>query len=862
MLRRSRFKDMSGLQHFFSRLRRISRITITVMVSVLVLAIVIVVAFSGSKISQAAQIIEDVPALTNPELAPLPGPIAYYSSDGVLLGKRGVEKRTVLSPGQIPKQVRDATIAIEDQRFYQHNGVDLQGALRALWVDLKARSMVQGGSTITMQYVRNVYLDFSKTANRKLSEVALSWQLEGMWTKERILTAYLNTVYYGQGSYGIEAAALTYFGVPANKLKISQAALLAGLVQNPSALNPRINPQAAVARRQLVLEEMYGQGMISLSELREAKDQPIQLRKLKKAERPAEPALMELLQREARRYLTADQLQNGGLRVTGTFSIKKIRKARTILRRNYGSGPGKPVVSSSFVESDSGRVLLLASSSQREYFDFAWQARRQPGSTVKAFTAGALLNSGGQLSDSVNNSPLKVQNGSKSYTISPTQGGIFNVYDSLRFSQNAASWRLYQKVGPRKVLALEKRFGLTGMDANSAAALGGVKVGTNPMELAGAFSVYASDGRRAAVHSMLKAENRLGDAIWNDKSLIPKQLYPNEYARQMNVALRRVINEGFPELKENLPISKKRQLAGKTGTTENNGDAWFAGYVPQMAGAVWAGYPNSTKPLTDLEGATVWGLTIPAKNFNKLAYLMLQGQPALKFPLPRGVQQVPLVKGKTRQQAIDAFQRFGFNSITPSSQFSSTKSPETVLSQSPTAGSWIKRGAAIIFAYATDQRPAPDLVGRSFISAERELGSFARLNIRFKVSSAALGQIISQQPMAGSPLKFKQVMTVTVAIQPGPIREIIKKVPYTPSGSELDELRRQLEEAQAAVGTGTTIQIVIPSVVGLQPDQAQLVLSSIGLNSRITGSGATVTIQRPAAGSISSASTTVRLTAR
>lgn len=844
------------------RLRRGVRITLVSLASIFVLALIITVAFAGRQISEASEKITQVPALTHPEKAPLPGPISYYSQDGVLLGRRGVEKRVVLSPRQIPQSAKDATVAIEDQRFYQHNGVDIQGALRALWVDLRARSMVQGGSTITMQYVRNVYLNFQKTANRKLSEVALALQLEGVWTKQRILTAYLNTVYYGQGAYGIEAASRTYFGIPSSELRSDQAALLAGLVQNPSALDPRTHPEAAQKRRDQVLTEMYSQGMITLPELQEGKDRPIRLRKLKKVERPSEPALMELLRRESKQYLTPDQLRNGGLRIYATFSMKDIDRARSVLRGAYGGGSGNPVVAASFVHSRSGRVILLANSSSRRYFDFSWQSRRQPGSTVKAFTSATLLSTGGQLSDAVNNAPLKVQNGSKSYTINPTQGGVFNVYDSLRFSQNPASWRLYQKVGGKKVLSLEKRFGLKGMDANSAAALGGVKVGTNPMELAGAFSVFAGDGKRAPVHAMERAEDRLGDAVWSDRKLIPRQLYPNEYARQMNVALKRVVNEGFPQLKANLSISNSRQVAGKTGTTEKNGDAWFAGYVPQMAGAVWTGYANSTKPLADAQGATVWGSTVPAKSWNKLAYQLLTGRPALKFPPPRGVQRVPAVVGKDKDQAIALFNRFGFRAVTPRVRFSATEKPGTVLTQSPPAGAWVGRGNSMVFTYATDRRPAPDLVGRNFVSAERELGKFARLNIRFKVSSEPLGQIIEQNPAAGFPLRFGESMTVTVATEPGPVRKVIKKVPYVPSGSELAELRRQLDEAQRGGGTITETQLVIPSVVGLPPEQAQLVLSSIGLRSSLSGSGATISSQSPSGGSLASEGTTVRLRSR
>ena len=855
MRRFSSFWNSAGI----SRLRRALRILITGLVALSVILLVVVVAFAGHKLAQAGVTVKSVPALTHPERAPLPGPVSFYSADGKLLGSKGVGRRTVLSPRSIPPVVRQATVAIEDQRFYQHNGVDLQGAARALWVDFRAGSAVQGGSTLTMQYVRNVYLDFSKTANRKLAEVALALQLEGVWTKQRILTAYLNTVYYGEGAYGIEAAAKQYFNLSALQLSTDQAALLAGIVQNPSGLNPRQHPKEALIKRNRVLDEMYGQGMISISKLQQAKAKKLQLRTQKKSEKPSEPALMELLYRESLKTLGKERMQLGGLKIYATFKMSALNKARKVLRAVYSGDPKAPIVSTSWVESGSGRVLLLANSSpSSDYFDFSWQARRQPGSTVKAFTSAAHLLGGGQLSDPVNNSPLKVKNGSKSYTIQPTQGGVGNIFDSLRFSQNPASWRLYQQVGGRKVLKLERSFGLNGMDANSAAALGGVKVGTNTLELAGAFSVFAGDGKRAQVHAVQKAVDRIGNSVWSDNKMVRRQIYPDEYARQMNVALGRVVNEGFPQLRDSLSMAGRRQVAGKTGTTEKNGDAWFAGYVPQMAGAVWTGYAKNTNPLTDAQGATVWGSTVPAQTWNKISYQMLSGRPALRFPRPRGVQRVPNVSGQSKDQAIRAFEKFGFTAVTPRSKFSTVAKPNAVIGQSPQAGSWIKRSTSVVFSYATDSRPAPQLVGRNFLSAEKELGRFARLQTRFKVSSAPLGQIIAQSPVSGFPLRYREVMIITIATSPGPVRKVIKKVPYVPSGSELAQLRLQLEQAQNSQQS-TETQLVIPNLIGLSAEQAQLVLSSMGVNSRTSGSGATVIGQTPSGASLSSVTVTVKL---
>lgn len=798
--------------------------------------------------------VDSVPALRDPSKAPLAQPVRYYDADGVALGRRGEQQRVIVSSRAIPHSVRQALVAIEDQRFYSHRGVDFQAIGRAAWVNWREGRVKEGGSTLTMQYIRNVYLDFQQTPQRKLKEAALALQLESKWTKERILTAYLNTVNFGEGAYGVEAAARRYFGIPASRLSLAQSSMLAGVVQAPSAINPRRDLKAAKRRQALVLDEMFAQGMITRAQAERAKRAPLRLRKERNRQGDFEPALVQMLENEVRQRLDERRFQQGGLKVKASFRVKEIRRARRILRDNYAQikPSSRPVVAAAFVEPRSGRIRILAHNrSPRSYFDYASQSRRQPGSTVKTFTAAEYLRQGGQLSDPLSNEPLKVKNGDSSYTIQPTAEAE-NVFDMLRFSQNAAAWRLYQKVGAGEVLRLERRLGLKGMDKNPAAALGGVRRGTNPLEMAGAFGAIAATGPSAPVHAVTEIDDLLGNKIWGDEKLRRAAKLDAEYSRQLTVGLRKVVDQGFPQLKASLPISRFRPLAGKTGTSEKNADAWFAGYTPQLAGAVWTGFARSRNSLGNLPGGAVWGSTVPAQNFSRLASRLLAGEPVQNFEAPKGIQKVPRVVGVNRDRAQLRLTKRRFVNIVLTPAFSRNSRPGTVLSQEPAPGVWVRPDTPVRVRYATDQRKTPNLIGQPFLDAEKRLGRFAEIQTQFQVSDRTPGYVIAQDPAPGAPLRYKHRLSLTVATQPGPIRWKTKKVPYVPSNSELADLRRQLQQAQQGA-------VRVPNVQGLSVSDAQQVLISLGLNGRPSGSGNRVASTSPAPGATTAAGSVVTL---
>lgn len=831
--------------------------------SLKVIAVLVALAILLAGISVAFLAIEadkrlgDVAALTNPSQARLPQPIKVYSAEKRLIGSSGAQQRIIVTGNRISPNMRNATVAIEDQRFYQHQGVDFQAIARALWVNARSGASMQGASTITQQYVRNVYLNFEKTNIRKAREAALALQLEGVWSKRRILDSYLNTVYFANGCYGVEAAARYYFGVTAAELTPAQSALLAAIVKDPEAYNPRSNPSQAKARRNLVLDEMFAQGYITRRQVVGAKRGNLGLVPPPPGQKisPANRQLLTLTLTELNRTLSEPERARGGLNVYTSYNMAMISRSRDYLSKVYQDldYKSRPVIATSFLDPRNGRIVVLAHSKKRGFFNYATQAIRQPGSTVKAFTVASLLARGGRLSDPVDNSAVEVKDERRgSYTITPTQGAP-TVADAIRFSQNPAFWRLYQKAGPRRVLALEKRLGLNKMDANAAAALGGTKLGASSLQMASAYGTFADDGLRQRPHTIVTVRDFLGNTVWTDKELgSGRRALPDEYARQVNKALVRVVSDGFPQLKESITLSKSREVAGKTGTTEDNADAWFVGYTPQLSGAVWTGYPTSRRPLESAAGEAIYGATVPAQTWNKLASEMLRNRPALKFPPPRNVQRVPRVVGFSLQEANRRLALMRFTNVTQITKFDADSPAGRVVLVSPGQGSWVSPKRQIRLTYTINEKPMPTLVGSNYIDLIEGDGRFFNLSVRVVPSAKPTGTILSQSIPPLVPVKKNAALTVTLATKraPAKIKTKIERVPYTPSGSELSQLRAEARRESK--------RETIPDIIGLPMAQAQDVLESIGMRTRAVGSG-TVESTDPSPGTRVSRGTTITL---
>jgi penicillin-binding protein 1A len=577
-----------------------------------------------------------------------------YANDGktVLAVLRGSESRVLLKPAEIAPVMKRAIIAIEDRRFLEHRGVDVRAVARAAWADIRNKAVVQGGSTITQQFVKNAQLKNDRTISRKLKEAALAWQLEQGYSKDWILTAYLNTIYFGNGAYGIQQAAQTYFGHGAREMAVAEAALLAGIPADPASYDPVANPRAARQRRNLVLQRMLEQAMIGPKEFLAAKAAPLP--------RPADvrpPGIQGpahyfgnyVKQQLIDRYGTAGVF-GGGLRVTTTIDLELQKRARRAISK-WLTNPDGPSAALVAIDPRDGRVLAMVGgkSIRESEFNLAVQAERQPGSAFKPFVLAAALERGVAPATQFESRPKLISLGDRFWSVENYEDAYLGTIDletATIHSDNAVYADLTQLVGPSSVVDVAKRLGVRSkLDRYFAIGLGVEAV--NPLELARAFATFASGGARID-----------GSIFGNAPRAIESVIDKDEEATENKVVPRRAVDRGTASVVSSLledvvrrgtgtrAALADRPAAGKTGTTENYGDAWFVGYTPQLVTAVWVGYPNTLRPmLTEFHGEPVAGGTFPAliwKTFMESALRHLREPPAY-FPLP------PFLYGSTKR---------------------------------------------------------------------------------------------------------------------------------------------------------------------------------------------------------------------
>ena len=566
-----------------------------------------------------------------------------YASDGhtVLAVLRGSENRRVVASDQIADVMKQAIVAVEDRRFFEHRGIDLRGILRAVWEDLRNQKVVEGGSTITQQFVKNAYVKGERTISRKLREAALAWQLEQRWTKDRILTAYLNTIYFGNGAYGIEQAARVYFGHSAARLTLAEAALLAGIPADPSLYDPVTNPRAARERRQTVLRDMLAEQDVTYDQFRTANRAP--LPRAQDVRLPGTHSQKALYftsyveQLLVDRYGTA-RVFGGGLRVTTSIDLGLQTIARAAVAKWLGpeTGPAAALVA---VDPRDGRVLAMVGGEnyRKSQFNLAVQGHRQAGSAFKPFVLATALREGISPSTTFVSKPVTISLGDRLWSVHNYEGqnlGLIDLGTATTYSDNTVYAQLTNVVGPRNVARTAHALGITSpLRGYFAIGLGGEAV--NPLEMARAFSSIANGGTRVD-GSLLGDHPRAVLAVnGQDNQVVPRRALTENQAAIVDSLLARVVTEGTGKKAQ---LADGRPVAGKTGTTENYGDAWFVGYTPQLAVAVWTGYPNRLVPmLTDFHGQPVAGGTYPAliwKSFMEKALPYLHDDPE-SFPSPQ-----------------------------------------------------------------------------------------------------------------------------------------------------------------------------------------------------------------------------------
>ena len=553
--------------------------------------------------------------------------------DGTRLGLLGATgNRLPVTLQHISPVMRKAIVDTEDRRFYENNGIDYIGIVRALRSDVSSGQFAQGASTIEQQLVRNLYLSPQQTIGRKLTEGCLAVQLDKQWSKDRILTTYLNDIYFGQQAYGVEAAAEAYFGVHAKDLSLEQAALLAGLPQAPSAYDPLNRPDAAKARRAEVLRAMVQAGDISRARYRRAVHSPLGLHPRRAPGLGGQTYLSDFITNQLIDQYGAERVRRGGLRIYTTLDAKMQTDAThailgTLDRKN---DPAGSIVS---IDPKTGqiRAMAFAQTGKRFSYDLPADGQRQAGSTFKMFVlTHAVEREINPFTTRYLSAPFVGPNNWHVHTFENTYSGRIPLTQATLLSDNTVYARLTLDLGPKPIAELAHRMGIQSKLKPVPSIVLGVNA-VSPLDLASAYATLADGG------------------VEHDPSIVTKVVFPGGgHAENASMPKgRRVVDAKIAAvatrvLEANVQAGtgtaaalSGRPAAGKTGTTDSFTDAWFAGWVPQLTTVSWVGYPTRERPMRGVHGiAGVTGGTLPAQIWHTYMTDALQGQPVEQFASP------------------------------------------------------------------------------------------------------------------------------------------------------------------------------------------------------------------------------------
>jgi len=586
-----------------------------------------------------------------------------YAWDGSLLGAIPAEQnRTAVTRPEISPWVSRATVAIEDRRFYSHGGIDPVGIARAVVADIRAGKVVQGGSTITQELVRNLYLSRERTLKRKLVEACLAIKLAHSWSKPKILTAYMNEVYYGAHAYGIEAAAETYFSVPAKELTLEESALLAGLPQAPSVYDPFHNAPAALARRDQVLKAMVANGDITQAEYTHAvRDRSLHLKPGTAYTRIKEPYFFSYVEDLLQQEYGANTVRSGGLRVYTTINPHFQADAKTAILRILGrtDDPAATVVA---IDPRSGAIRAMAAVSpgnQQNQFNFATSALRQPGSTFKTIALTTAVSQGmNPFATTYLSAPFRYAPDKTCDQTSPdcvwnvqtydhTYLGDTTVANATLHSDNTVYARLSLDVGPQNIADMGQKLGIrTKLDVNGyvppSIALGSVAV--TPLDMASAYATLAAGGiysKPMAITKVVLPNGKVDtDAGWGKPQ--QERVIPDWVASTVTKVLQLNMLSGTGVGAHVAGHSD----AGKTGTTDQYADAWFSGFTPRLEATVWIGYPKGEIPMLDVHGVAVSGPGFPASIWHLYMTSVIGKRKDVPFRVPASTPAFSPWKGK------------------------------------------------------------------------------------------------------------------------------------------------------------------------------------------------------------------------
>ncbi|HUP68978.1 MAG TPA: transglycosylase domain-containing protein [Acidimicrobiales bacterium] len=623
------------------RFRRVPWARLAIVVAALLVLIVVVPPLRRAAAVVTGKVILVVLSPVAPDISnfdDLATGTRVLAADGTVLAELdGARRAEPVRLEGLPDHVPKAVLAAEDANFYEHEGVDPAAVLRAMV--RTAQGSLQGGSTITQQLAKLNYTKSEKTVLRKVRELQYAVRLEDRYSKDELLERYLNQVYFGEGAYGISAAAQSFFGVAPEALSPPQAAVLAGKIKSPEILDPRKRPDRVKARRDQVLRNMAKQGWLKADELAGALAAPIELTPATAATAARAPHFVEYVKREAAGIdelggspeSRGKQLFTGGYTVRTTLDPKAFdaaaKAAQTILGRDED-----PEVAVATVEPGDGaiRVLYGGRDFANRNFDLASQGRRQPGSSFKPLVELAALRDGIDPRSTFDaSSPKQLEYKGERYTVNNYEGkggGRSSIHDAMTDSINTVFAQLILRVGPPDVMKVAENLGIADVEKNvgtrPAIALGGLRKGVTPLEQAAAFATFAARGTYAEPYAIESITDRSGRKIYSHRRQSSRRYEAGDVG-VVNAAMVSVVTKGTGKA-----AAIGRPMAGKTGTTQNYGDAWFVGFVPQRSTAVWVGHPDKIVPMTDVRGRPVTGGSLPARIWAAAMKPAVAGLPA------------------------------------------------------------------------------------------------------------------------------------------------------------------------------------------------------------------------------------------
>jgi penicillin-binding protein 1A len=729
----------------------------------------------------------------------------------------GLENRDVLSGEQIPQVLRDAVVAIEDERFYSDEGVDFLTVVRAAWADLRNKRVAQGGSPITRQLIKNAFASISSTFDRDLTQTALAYQLENTWSKDKILNEYLNVSYFGEGAYGVQAAARAYFGVDAADLTVAEAALLAGLLDAPSAYSPRRDPHGALERRDLVLNKMYQQRYITSAQLQEGLAEPLELADPAAGEEAAYPYWIELVREQLVARYGSSLVLRGGLRVQTSIDMS-LQQAAEEAVSSWSDQPGDPAAALVAVDVHSGQMVAMVTEagSSGARVNLATQGKRPPGSAFEPFVLVTALENGVSPDTLLDAAPLTGDMPPGSGEISSSGQARLSLAEATATSATAVFTRLAMQLGTASVAQTAQAMGISSAlseEALPAAAMAAPPTGVSPAEMALAFATLASGGERLSAQvtfdpskaglplSIVKVTDPDGRVL-DQNDVVHTRVLDAGIAALATRCLRAVVESGMGKA-----ANIGRPAAGVAGTSEDGRDVWFIGYTPELVTAVWVGYPEERPHPADARRADPGDDSLPARIWAAFMAKALAGIPVSEFS-DAGVNRWVTLEVCSESHLLPA--RYCPSLV--KMLFRSDKIPVDVCAL-----------------HAPQEVAVPAVTGMPATKAALLLS-----DTRFDVSQVydrdslrPAGVVVEQRPKAGALLLEGSTVVIVVSTGEG--------------------------------------RAVVPSVVGLPLEDAQAKLAAAGLTAEIVyqtdeAPAGTVLAQDPAGAKIAARGSSVRLT--